>query len=86
MLVFYFVATPFPNGGKHFGLDSGPIGLGTTGEIAKIYMEDFQLRAIETSPYPLNEWCWYVDDSETECKEEEAQGILDYLNAIDQEW
>ena len=46
-------------------------------------MEDFQLRGIETSPYPLNEWYWYVDDSETKCKEGEAQGILDHLNAIE---
>ena len=27
-------------------LDSGPIGLGATGEIAISYVEDFQLRAI----------------------------------------
>ena len=43
-------------GGGHFGLDSGPIGLGATGEIVIIYMEDFHLRAMETSPYPLNKW------------------------------
>ena len=46
-------------------------------------MEDFQLRAMETSPYPLNEWFWYVDDSETKCKEGEAQEILDHLNSIE---
>ena len=33
-------------GGSHFVLDSGPIGVGAMGEIAIIYMEDFQLRAI----------------------------------------
>ena len=30
--------------GKHYVLGSGPIGLGATGEIAMIYMEEFQLR------------------------------------------
>ena len=46
-------------------------------------MEDFQLRAIETSPYTLNEWFWNVDDSETKCKEREAQEILGHLNTIE---
>ena len=46
-------------------------------------MEDFQLRAIETSPFTLNEWFWYVDDSETKWKEGEAQEILDHLNTIE---
>ena len=32
-------------------MDSEPIGLGAVGEIAITYVEDFQLRAIETSPY-----------------------------------
>ena len=30
-----------------------------------------------------NEWFWYVDDSETKCKEGEAQEILDHLNIIE---
>ncbi len=45
-------------------------------------MEEFQLRAIETSPYPLDQWYWYVDDSELKCKEEESEGILKHLNNI----
>ena len=83
LLKWTFDLTYCEYGGSHFVLDSGPIGLGATGEIAIIYMEDFQLRAMETSPYPLNEWFWYVDDSETKCKEGEAQEILDHLNTIE---
>ena len=45
-------------------------------------MEGFQLRAMETSPYPLNEWYWYVDDSELKCREEQSEGILEHLNSI----
>ena len=45
-------------------------------------MEEFQLRTIETPPYPLDQWYWYVDDSELKCKEEESEGILEHLNNI----
>ncbi len=68
--------------GIHYVLESGPIGLGATGEIAIIYMEEFQLRAMESSPYPLDQWYWYVDDSELKCKEEESEEILEHLNNI----
>ncbi len=68
--------------GKHYVLKRGPIGSGATGEIAIIYMEEFQLRAVETSPYPLDQWYWYVDGSELKCKEEESEGVLEHLNNI----
>ncbi len=68
--------------GKHYVLESSPIGLGATGEIAIIYMEEFELRAMESSPYPLDQWYWYVDDSELKCKEEESEEILEHLNNI----
>jgi hypothetical protein len=38
--------------GMHYVLESGPIGLGVTGEVAIIYMEEFQIRAMQTSPIP----------------------------------
>jgi hypothetical protein len=47
--------------GKHYVLESGPIGLGVTDEVAIIYMEEFQIRAMQTSPYPLDQWYWYVE-------------------------
>ena len=55
---------------EHFILENGPIGLGATAEIAKIYMEEFPLRAAETFPYPLDEWYWYA--SVLKCKDEES--------------
>ena len=69
--------------GKHYVLNSGPIGLGATGEIAIIYMEEFQIKAVKESPYPLLQWFWYVDDSETKCKTDESEQILEYLNKIE---
>ena len=66
--------------GKHYQLDCGPIGLGVTGEVALVYMEEFQLKAISTSPIPINSWPWYVDDSAMKCKNNEAEKILEHLN------
>ena len=51
-------------------LDNGPIALGTNGEMAKIYMEDFQSQAMNASSWPLDQWYWYVDDSDWKCKED----------------
>ena len=69
--------------GKHCTLNIGPIDLGATGKIAIIYKEAFQFKVIQTSLQILNEWHWYVDDSEIKCMKEEAQQILDHLNNIE---
>ena len=70
--------------GEHYILKSGPIGLGATGEIAIIYMEEFQLKCLKTLPHPcLQQWYWYVDDSEVKCEKEEACVILDGINAME---
>ena len=68
---------------KHYTLDCGPIGLSVVGEVAIIYMEDFQLRAKHTEFPELNEWPWYVDDSVLKCKREKAESILHHLNNIE---
>ena len=83
LLRWMFGLTYCEYNGKHYVLDSGPIGLGTTGEIAKIYMEDFQIRAMDTSPRPLDQWYWYVDDSELKCKKEDSEKILEHLNGME---
>ena len=83
LLKWMFDLTYCEYGGSHFVLNSGPIGHGNVDEIAIIYMEDFQLRTIEMSLYPINERFWYTDDSETKCREGEAQEILDHLNTIE---
>ena len=55
LLKWIFNITYCEYNGQHFVLGSGPIGLGTTGEIAIIYMEEFQIQAIKSSPYPLGQ-------------------------------
>ena len=67
--------------GKHYTLDCGPIGLSLVGEVAIIYMEEFQLKS-QTDRYPeLKEWPWYVDDSVLKCKRNRAEEILNHLNS-----
>ena len=68
--------------GQHCILESGPIGLGATREIAVTHMEEFQIRAMEASPHPLDQWFWYVDDSELKYKKDESDEILTHLNDI----
>ena len=46
-------------------------------------MEEFLLKAMQISLQTLNEWNWYVDDSEIKCIKEDAQQILDHLTNIE---
>ena len=84
LLRWMFSFTYCEYNGQHFVLGSGPIGLGTTGEVAIIYMVEFQIQAIKTSPYPLEHWYWYVDGSELKCRTEDSERILEHLNAIEE--
>ena len=83
LLKWIFALTYCEYGGKHYVLDCGPIGLSVTGEVAIIYMEDFQMRS-KTEEHPeLDNWPWYVDDSVLKCKRHKAQDILDHINSIE---
>ena len=63
LLRWIFSLTYCEYNGNHYVLDCGPIGLSVVGEVAIIYMEDFQMKA-KSERYPeLNNWPWYVDDS-----------------------
>ena len=83
LLRWIFALTYCEYDNKHYVLDCGPIGLSVVGEVAIIYMEDFQLRAKHVDYPELNEWPWYVDDSVLKCKREKATTILDHLNNIE---
>jgi len=85
LLRWIFALTYCEYDGKHYVLDCGPIGLSVVGEVAIIYMEEFQMRA-KTEEFPeLANWPWYVDDSVTKCKQKRAKEILDHLNSIEPE-
>ena len=83
LLRWIFALTYCEYGGKHYVLDCGPIGLSVVGEVAIIYMEDFQMRTKSERFPELENWPWYVDDSVLKCKREKASEILKHINGIE---
>jgi len=85
LLRWTFALTYCEYQGKHYILDCGPIGLSLVGEVAIIYMEEFQMNA-QSDEYPeLRDWPWYVDDSVLKCKINRAEEILNHLNSQEPE-
>ena len=60
--------------------DSGPIGLRDTIEIAIIYMEDFELKVIETTPYRLV--CMSMTATQGSKMKKLKESSVDHLNTI----
>ena len=83
LLRWIFSLTYCEYNGQHFVLDCGPIGLSVVGEVAIIYMEDFQMRAKSTEYPELSAWPWYVDDSVLKCQRQRSDPILNHLNSIE---
>ena len=83
LLRWIFSLTYCEYNGNHYMLDCGPIGLSVVGEVAIIYMEDFQMRTKSNNFPELNDWPWYVDDSVLKCKRNRAGEILEYINSIE---
>ena len=72
LLRWTFSLTYCDHNGKHHTLDCGPIALSIVGEVATIYMEEFQMKAVREEYPELKEWTWYVDDSLLKCKRNSA--------------
>ena len=51
--------------------------------VANLYMEDFQMRAINTSPQAPLMWKRFVDDTFVIIKAAQKQSFLDHINSID---
>ena len=83
LLKWTFKLTYCEYGGNHYTLDCGPIGLSIVGEVAIIYMEEFQMKVKSAESPELQEWPWYVDDSVLKCKRNRSDVILDHLNEQD---
>ena len=85
LLRWIFSLTYCEYDGKHYVLDCGPIGLSVVGEVAIIYMEDFQMKSKSEAFPELNDWPWYVDDSVLKSNDKKADEILNHLNSVDPE-
>ena len=51
--------------------------------VANLYMENFETRAISTSPHPLLIWKRFVDDTCVVIKAAHKQEFLEHINSID---
>ena len=51
--------------------------------VANVYMEVFEMRAINTSPYPPLMWKRFLDDTFVVIKAAHKQNLLDHINSID---
>ena len=51
--------------------------------VANIYMENFKMRAVNTSPQPPLMWKRFVDDTFVIIKAAQKQSFLDHINSID---
>ena len=52
--------------------------------VANLFMEDFEVQAIRTSPTPPSLWNRFVDDTFTIIKKEDRNSFLQHLNSIHQ--
>ena len=52
-------------------------------KVANIYMEDFEMRVINTSPQPPLMWKRFVNDTFVVIKAALKQSFLDHINSID---
>ena len=52
--------------------------------VANLYMENFEVEAINTAPHPPYLWKRYVDDTFTIIKSSHRREFLDYINSIDE--
>ena len=50
--------------------------------VANIFMEDFEVQAIMTSPSPPVLWKRYVDDTFTIIQKQQKDSFLEHLNTI----
>ena len=50
--------------------------------VANLYMEDFEVKAINSAPHPPNLWKRFVDDTFTIIKSTQKRSFLDHLNSI----
>ena len=51
--------------------------------VANLYMEDFEIKAINTAEYPPRIWKRYVDDTCIIIKATKKEGFLEQINGID---
>ena len=84
LLEFCLKSTYFPFQGRYFEQQEGPaVGSPISPVVANLYMEEFEIKPISSSPQPSYLWRRFVDDTFTLIKSSEKTRFLEHLNTID---
>ena len=84
LLEFCLKTTYFQFQGRFFEqLQGAAIGSPITPIVAKLYMEEFEIRAINTAEHPPRIWMGYVDDIFVVIKTSYKEKFLKHLNSLD---
>ena len=85
LLEFCLMSTYFTYQGQHFQqLEGAAMGSPISPIVANLFMDDFEERAISTSPHPPSFWKRYVDDTFTILESSHRRAFLDHINSVDQ--
>ena len=85
LLEFCLKSTYFTYQGQHYQqLEGAAMGSPISPIVANLFMEDFEQKAISTTPHPPYFWKTYVDDTFTILESSHRTALLDHINSIDQ--
>ena len=83
LLEFCLRSTYFTFQDKYYEqVEAAAMGSPISPMVANLYMEDFEMRDINTSPHPPLMWKRFVDDTLVVIKAAHKQNILDHINSI----
>ena len=85
LLEFCLKSTYFTFQGKHYEqLGGAAMGSPISPIVANLYMENFEVEAINTASHPPYLWKRYVDDTFTIIKSSHRSEFLEHINSIDE--
>ena len=84
VLEFWLRSTYFTFQNKYYEqVEGAAMGSPISPIVANLYMENFEVRAINTSPHPSLIWRRFVDDTFVVIKAAHKQEFLEHINSID---
>ena len=83
LLEFSLRSTYFTYRGKFYEqVEGAAMGFPISPVVANLYMESFEVRALQSSPYPPSVWKRFVDDTFVIMKKAHKEKLLTHLNSV----